>query len=135
MVRAVAPAKDEQGVSVPFLQPQTRMCWRCSIAILFIHVFLERTSTEHGPRTTGCPGCGCDFGVRPSSILHLVMWLRGIHSCTERGRLVTFWSFCILDFFLQDFRTCFSLCGIADSVQLMSGCEVSMKSSAGQYSC
>jgi hypothetical protein len=57
----------------------------------------------------GIPGWGCDFGVRPSSIPHLVMWLRGIHSCTERGRLVTFWSFCILDFFLQDYQTCFSL--------------------------
>jgi hypothetical protein len=27
------------------------------------------------------------------------------------------------------YRTCFSLCGIVDSVQLMSGCEVSMNSS------
>jgi hypothetical protein len=33
------------------------------------------------------------------------------------------------DSFLRNYRTCFSLCGIADSVQLMSGCEVSMKSS------
>jgi hypothetical protein len=55
--------------------------------------------------------------------------LRVIQGCTEQDPLVTFWSFCMPDFFLWDYRTCFSLCGIADSVQLMSGSEVSMKSS------
>ena len=55
--------------------------------------------------------------------------LRVIQGRTEQDLLVTFWSFCMPDFLLRDYRTCFSLCGIADSVQLMSGCEVSMNSS------
>jgi hypothetical protein len=49
-------------------------------------------------------------------------------SCAK-GRLVTIGSFCIPDFFLRRYRTCFSLCGMADSVQLMSCCEVSMNGS------
>jgi hypothetical protein len=43
---------------------------------------------------------------------------------------MTFWSFSIQDFFLRNYRTCFSLCGTADSVQLVLGCGVGMNGSA-----
>jgi hypothetical protein len=68
------------------------------------------------------------LGLRPAAERPLCGVIES-HAQLYRTRpTVTFWSFCAPDVSCGT-RTCFSLCGIADSVHLMSGCEVSMKSS------